>query len=257
MRTSPSKPSESKRRHALSFALALCVYAPLAALAFWGWTQDAYKKAGEGQAVTLAFAAANFSAPAAASPAPEPEEKPEEKAPEKPEVKPEVKPEPKPEPKPEVKPEPKPKPKPKPRAEAKHKSKAPRRETQTAQAAPKSPAPAAQSVQRAKAGDAGVATLVYGETEDPFLSAVKRGIDASLKYPRKARRFGWEGQAVVQFEVAADGRLTALELFKSSGRDVLDEAAKKAVVRASASWGSPKRALKLRIPVRFSLTDAA
>lgn len=199
-------------------------------------------------------------------PIPEPEPEPEPIPEPEPEPVPEPpKPEPKPEPKPVkkevVKPVERPKPKPEKRVEKKvEKPKAvetPKKaDAPQAAAAPKAiaPGPAAQPVgaQTARA-ESGISTLVYGEVDDPFLSEVKRAVEASLHYPRKARMFRIEGTAVVQFIVNPRGKLTELRIFKSAGHPMLDKAALRAVADAESRWSQPKGTVRLRFPIQFQL----
>lgn len=77
-------------------------------------------------------------------------------------------------------------------------------------------------------------------------------------YPPKARSRGWEGRVVLRLSVDENGRVVAVEVEESSGREALDDAARD----AATSWtlapalrdGEPV-AGTLRVPVRFELTD--
>ncbi|UCD57918.1 MAG: energy transducer TonB, partial [Candidatus Hydrogenedentota bacterium] len=77
-------------------------------------------------------------------------------------------------------------------------------------------------------------------------------------YPRKARRRGQEGTVLLLVEVLPDGRVGKISVENSSGHELLDSAALKAVRRwrfVPAKRGmSPVRAW-VRIPVEFSLRD--
>lgn len=76
-------------------------------------------------------------------------------------------------------------------------------------------------------------------------------------YPRIARRYGWEGTAEYLVQINAQGRATSLALVKSSGHDVLDEAAKKAILSWIFHPGSENGlavAGELLVPIRFHLT---
>ena len=196
-------------------------------------------------------------------------------------------PEPKPEPKPESKPEPKPEPvkkvvekkvvkkvqKPEPVKKVVEK-KVVKKVQKPAQKPVESPAqvaktdakpaPAPSPVPSAAAGasapgaasssDAGgISTLVDGESVDPFLSEVKRLVEHSLEYPRKARAMKLEGSSVLQFTVAADGALRDLDVWKTAGHKDLDVAAIRAVKRASKRWSAPGKDVRLRFPIRFEL----
>jgi len=77
------------------------------------------------------------------------------------------------------------------------------------------------------------------------------------RYPHAARRRGLEGRVVLHVEVLAAGSCGHIELLQSSGHEILDEAAIKAVKHwrfvparhlgfAVSSW--------LNIPIRFELT---
>ena len=222
-----------------------------------------------------------------AAPEPEPEPEPPQPEPEpeapppEPEPIPEPEPEPEPEPQPEPEPEPEPKPvkkevvkpveKPKPKPEKRvEKPKTEKQKTEqpkTSETAKKSdapqaaaapaaiaPGPAAQQAgaQTAHAGN-GISTLVYGEIDDPFLTEVKRAVEESLHYPRKARMFHIEGTAVVQFIVNPSGKLTELTIYKSAGHPLLDKAAMRAVSDAESRWSRPKGTVRLRFPIQFQL----
>lgn len=222
-----------------------------------------------------------------AAPEPEPEPEPPQPEPEpeapppEPEPIPEPEPEPEPEPQPEPEPEPEPKPvkkevvkpveKPKPKPEKRvEKPKTEKQKTEqpkTIETAKKSdapqaaaapaaiaPGPAAQQAgaQTAHAGN-GISTWVYGEIDDPFLTEVKRAVEESLHYPRKARMFHIEGTAVVQFIVNPSGKLTELTIYKSAGHPLLDKAAMRAVSDAESRWSRPKGTVRLRFPIQFQL----
>jgi protein TonB len=76
------------------------------------------------------------------------------------------------------------------------------------------------------------------------------------EYPLVARRRGWEGLVLLRIEVSASGEITSVRVGRSSGRDLLDEAA----VEAAKSWrlapaleGGTPVAGALDVPVRFRL----
>ena len=99
----------------------------------------------------------------------------------------------------------------------------------------------------------GIATLVFGEKDDPFLAKVKRCIESELRYTRRARQLRLEGTVTVQFVVRKDGSMDAFEIHTTSGQVMLDNMAKRAVESAQAHWGQPQNAVRLRIPVRYEL----
>jgi len=93
-----------------------------------------------------------------------------------------------------------------------------------------------------------------GETRGP---AIVSPLTAP-PYPPRARSHGWEGRVVLDLTIDERGRVVAVAVAESSGRDALDEAARD----AATSWtlgpalrdGEPV-AGTLRVPVRFELTD--
>lgn len=275
MKTSPSQQKKKDtERNFQSFLLACCVYAPLLWVIFWSAPSLTYKPSGQVASVSLSFA--QLSGGGAPQPEPEPEAPPPEPEP-IPEPEPEPEPEPQPEPEPEPEPKPvkkevvkpveKPKPKPEKRVEKPKTEKQKTEQPKTIETAKKSdapqaaaapaaiaPGPAAQQAgaQTAHAGN-GISTLVYGEIDDPFLTEVKRAVEESLHYPRKARMFHIEGTAVVQFIVNPSGKLTELTIYKSAGHPLLDKAAMRAVSDAESRWSRPKGTVRLRFPIQFQL----
>lgn len=189
-------------------------------------------------------------------PVPEPLPNPEPAEPAKPE--PVVKP--RPEPKPEIRPavtEPRKK-APKPRSKPVTEVRRPVKDMQSAAAA--AAVPTAANPNSGTSGpieakrEEGVSTLVYGESNDAFLLRVRETVEAGMHYPRKARAMRLQGAAVVQFIVEKDGAIREIEIRTSSGHDILDRAALRAVVKAQPHWGSPNRIVRLRFPIRFELT---
>ncbi|MBL8671388.1 MAG: energy transducer TonB [Alphaproteobacteria bacterium] len=78
-------------------------------------------------------------------------------------------------------------------------------------------------------------------------------------YPDSARRRGWEGDVVLLVRVAPDGRCAGVEIVRSSGRAILDEAAVDAVKLwrfVPARRGEEPVAAQLEVPVSFRLRDA-
>ena len=271
-----------RRRTRLSFALACALYLPLMALALWRMPEAAFTPAGQSASVALSFAQIS-GASAMAAPATQPEPRPEPEPEPQPEPEPEAGPEPEPEaiapaPAPEVKPRPAVKPQKKPREKEKTRPARERKPTparpaqepeqrpeqrpgpqpeasadRTPAAAAPAAAPAAAAGAPTAADASGIATLVYGETDDPFLAAVKRRVEEHVRYPRKARMMRMQGRAVVQFVVGLDGSLKELRLHRSSGHEALDRAAMRAISRAQADWGRPDRVVRLRFPIVFEL----
>ena len=77
-------------------------------------------------------------------------------------------------------------------------------------------------------------------------------------YPAVARVRGWEGTVILKALVEKDGTCSQVAVEKSSGYNVLDEAAVKAVKEwefSPARFGNSPYATLTKIPVRFILAD--
>lgn len=196
-------------------------------------------------------------------PVPEPETRPEPELkkesvaeapiPKKPAPKMESNPKPRPVSKPKENPKTAPEPKKQVRREA-AKSSQPRQDSRTDAIATSDEQAASpgQTVGTPKAGEStGIATLVYGQAEDPFLAEVKRRVEAALKYPRKARVMRMQGTTVVQFVVSKNGAVSELAIVSSSGHALLDKTAVQAIETARSQWGAPEKTVRLRFPIRF------
>ncbi|WAW10119.1 TonB family protein [Oxalobacter vibrioformis] len=73
-----------------------------------------------------------------------------------------------------------------------------------------------------------------------------------LAYPSQARRVGITGTVTCQFVIKKDGHIDALRIKTSSGHELLDEAALKAIQRASP-FPAPPVPARISMPIVFSL----
>ena len=81
-------------------------------------------------------------------------------------------------------------------------------------------------------------------------------IPATIVYPKKAIRRGWEGQTVVAAEILPNGSVGRTALAKSSGHEVLDHAAQEAIQTwkfAAEPGNDPVVSQYVDIPVTFKL----
>ena len=258
---------KDKKRLTSSFFLTCFIYLPAFVFAWSSVPETTFKAAGQEQTVALSFAqisGGGVSTPEVAATESVPESEPE------------LQKEPEPEPEEIVTPLPKPEPAVKKAQQNRVQKKlnAPKktqRNQEVKQTAPKTtelaeptnvsqsskalaPAPV-QADQGAATASAqgGIATIVFGEKDDPFLAKVKRCIESELRYTRRARQLRLEGTVTVQFVVRKDGSMGAFEIHTTSGQVMLDNMAKRAVESAQAHWGQPQNAVRLRIPVRYEL----
>jgi protein TonB len=209
-------------RHLNGFGLSLLVHGALGGSILWLWSHQPPKPEPE----PVRWEISLFSPPPPAPPAPvEPAPAPQPVAtppPPKP-----VPPPPKPKPKPKPKPVAKPPPKPKPVTRYLREEPA---DAPDVPAPPPAPRPVAAPAPPAPAAPRGpVADVPPAPREQPDFDWLKRYLldkaRANRHYPSEARRNGWEGRVVVRFVIGGGGDLLKAEIVKSSGHDVLDEAA--------------------------------
>jgi TonB family protein len=77
------------------------------------------------------------------------------------------------------------------------------------------------------------------------------------EYPEQARKNGIEGRTVVRALIDFDGSISAMEIYSSSGNEILDNAALSAVKRSTFEPASHKgKAVKVwvSIPIQFKLS---
>jgi TonB family protein len=89
-----------------------------------------------------------------------------------------------------------------------------------------------------------------GPSVEERLEEIRRRIEAAVEYPPLARTERLEGEALVRFDIDAEGTPREVVLHRSSGRPSLDRAATRAVAAAAPL---PWVYGRLEVPVRFSL----
>ena len=82
-------------------------------------------------------------------------------------------------------------------------------------------------------------------------------LQKNLRYPMKARKNGIEGRVLVQFVVEKDGRISDIDVIRSSGNEMLDKEAVR-VIHSMPRWkpgsnkGKPVR-VSYTAPINFRL----
>ncbi len=85
-------------------------------------------------------------------------------------------------------------------------------------------------------------------TRDPvyvtYFNKIKLSIESQWEYPEVALRYGLQGKLLLEFTIAGNGQLEQLRLVRSSGSQVLDEEAMRAIKAAAPfppipSWIKP------------------
>ncbi|HEY8153483.1 MAG TPA: TonB family protein [Myxococcota bacterium] len=89
-----------------------------------------------------------------------------------------------------------------------------------------------------------------GPSVESRLAEIRRRIQAALEYPPIARWQDLQGDALVRFEIGAEGRARDVRVVRSSGVPLLDAAAARAVVAAGEL---PRVYGPLEVPVSFEL----
>jgi protein TonB len=82
------------------------------------------------------------------------------------------------------------------------------------------------------------------------LQAIRRQIEGARTYPEAARRDGLQGTVDLRFRIAPDGSVEIMEILRSSGFRILDEASKQTVQRAAPY---PPVAGWIRLPLSYRL----
>ncbi|MBN1656547.1 MAG: energy transducer TonB [Deltaproteobacteria bacterium] len=83
-------------------------------------------------------------------------------------------------------------------------------------------------------------------------SRIRAAIERYIEYPRAGRRFGWEGKVLLRFKLLADGRVLEARVDRSSGFELLDRSALRALERA-APLPAPVAATEVIVPILFAL----
>ncbi len=81
---------------------------------------------------------------------------------------------------------------------------------------------------------------------------MNRRIHLNIPYPYRARKLSMEGNVIISFVVCLDGSVKDVKIKKSSGFSILDNNAKKAVMKASPFPPAPVE-VKIVIPITYKL----
>jgi TonB family protein len=89
-----------------------------------------------------------------------------------------------------------------------------------------------------------------------YLGNARLRIEKAKRYPREARRRGWEGKVVLSFQINRKGEVTQIRLVQTSGYQELDEEGIATIRRASPFPPPPladQNKLEVEIPLVFKL----
>ncbi len=91
------------------------------------------------------------------------------------------------------------------------------------------------------------------EYKREHLERIREAVRGFLRYPFIARRMGWEGTVIVCFILYPNGEIKDLKVEKSSGFEILDKYALKAVSKASPSFPRPSEPVTIVLPITYRL----
>lgn len=100
---------------------------------------------------------------------------------------------------------------------------------------------------------------VEAATRAHIQARLMQALRANFSYPLLARRNGWQGLVKIQLRIEPDGHLSHIELIRSSGFAVLDQAAIDSTSRIqpvseAAAW-LHNTSLDVLLPVEYRLVD--
>ncbi len=91
----------------------------------------------------------------------------------------------------------------------------------------------------------------------PLIKDIEKRIQVSPQYPNLAIRRGYEGTVIIHALVNRKGSIDRMKVVSSSGFDILDEAATKAVGQWEFDMQSPLYPkIWVEVPIRFVLNEA-
>ncbi|AEB08240.1 energy transducer TonB [Desulfobacca acetoxidans] len=98
-----------------------------------------------------------------------------------------------------------------------------------------------------------------GSALQGYLREIRRLLEKQKEYPLMARRRNIQGMVVVMFTIASGGQVDASQVSRSSGHDLLDEAARNTVRRVGRFPPIPvdlkRQKLTVAVPLAFCLNN--
>jgi protein TonB len=121
-----------------------------------------------------------------------------------------------------------------------------------ASARPAEAEPPAPRIAAARAAAVGEDASPHVPSVDERLEVIRQRIQAALYYPPLARKLELTGIAWLRFSIDGRGAAREVELARSSGHRILDQAARRTLDRAGRL---PWVYGRIEVPVRFALDD--
>jgi protein TonB len=89
------------------------------------------------------------------------------------------------------------------------------------------------------------------EEVQSYLSKIYSIIDRHKTYPSRAKKFGIQGEVIVQFTLYPTGKISDIKIIKSSGAKFLDVHTLNKVLEASKFFPKPPQEIEMRVPIRY------
>ena len=266
--------SQQTKRSLLGLLISLLVHGSILGALFWNWHTPHEAASNAPGEISTTISMEMIQGMRVEEPAPEPEPEPQQAEPEPQQAEPEPekqevvadptkKPEPEKKKEPEKKPEkPKPKPKEKPKEKPKNEVK-----TEKAVEMPKNlpigdkniNSTATANSKATTTGQPGTNGIQGGsgantDEHNAYRAAIRREIERHKRYPARAKMMRKQGIVNVSFSVGGDGSLSGERVTKSSGDEILDNAALEAVRSARPVGPKPAGfASSVSVPISFTI----
>jgi len=89
--------------------------------------------------------------------------------------------------------------------------------------------------------------------EEENLGRIRSILMERLTYPKNALRLKQEGEATVTFTFETDRAVSQISISKSSGFDLLDEAAKNLIMSSASEFPKPSKTVRISVPIAYKL----
>lgn len=89
--------------------------------------------------------------------------------------------------------------------------------------------------------------------EEENLGKIRSILAERLKYPKNAVRLKQQGEIVVAFSLEPNREVTQITIMRSSGFEILDNAAKELIETSANEFPKPKKSVRISVPIDYKL----
>lgn len=89
--------------------------------------------------------------------------------------------------------------------------------------------------------------------EDENLGRIRALLAQNLTYPKNARRLNQQGDVTVMFSLSPSGEVGMVAIIKSSGFELLDEAARRLIETTAPQFPKPSKTVQISVPIGYKL----